>query len=272
MGRLLHFRPRVHFPSTRPITNCSARGPHCTIDPTCQRHRHCAPFEPFLHCHTGPVSSQFLSLSVPFLLWRVDLASQSSPTFPHGFYRTHAQRPRRRRRRFDQLACTSRPPPGQLVALAPQLLRVSAMWVLFHRVVSLARNSRRGRSQWPERRARNSFPFSRNCKATTPTPWARWIKAERTRSFSPIPSFSPISHRHQNAAARRVRGFGPPSSTGRFLSDRTEVWGAGATPGAVGHGCNLALAHRAANFGEFLAVAEDSRSDRLTPWAELLRG
>jgi hypothetical protein len=26
MGRLLHFRPRVHFPSTRPITNCSARG------------------------------------------------------------------------------------------------------------------------------------------------------------------------------------------------------------------------------------------------------
>ena len=88
----------------------------------------------------------------------------------------------------------------------------------------------------------------------------------------PYPLFSPISHRHQNAAARRVRGFGPPSSTGRFLSDRTEVWGAGATPGAVGHGCNLALAHRAANFGEFLAVAEDSRSDRLTPWAELLRG
>ena len=98
------------------------------------------------------------------------------------------------------------------------------------------------------------------------------IRGPEPDPYPPLPSLAPTSHRHQNAAARRVRGFGPPSSTGRFLSDRTEVWGAGATPGAVGHGCNLALAHRAANFGEFLAVAEDSRSDRLTPWAELLRG
>jgi hypothetical protein len=189
LGRLPHFRPIAFFRSAVPTEETArvprlicgpgssgggcARGPHCTIDPTCQRHRHCAPFEPFLHCHTGLVASQFLSLSVPFLLWRVDLASQSSPTFPHGFYRTHAQRPPRRRRRFDQLARTSRPPPGQLVALAPRLLLVSAMWVLFHRVVSLARNSRRGRSQRPERRARNSFPFSLNCKATTPTPPVR---------------------------------------------------------------------------------------------------
>ena len=145
------------------------------------------------------------------------------------------------------------------------------MWVLFHRVVSLARNSRRGRSQRPERRARNSFPFSRNCKATTPTPWARWIKAERTRSFSAIPSFSPISHRHQNAAARRVRGFGPPSSTGRFLSDWTEVWGAGAPPGPVGHGWNLALAHRAADDQGFLAVAALPPWNRPSSWPALFR-
>jgi hypothetical protein len=51
MGRLLHFRPRVHFPSTRPITNCSARGlgqlPRGTHWPASLAHR--------AHFHAGPV-------------------------------------------------------------------------------------------------------------------------------------------------------------------------------------------------------------------------
>jgi hypothetical protein len=81
------------------------------------------------------------------------------------------------------------------------------------------------------------------------------IRGPEPDPYPPLPSVAPTSHRHQNAAARRVRRFGPPSSTGRFLSDWTEVWGAGASPGPVGHGWNLSLAHRAADDQEFLAVA-----------------
>jgi hypothetical protein len=83
-------------------------------------------------------------------------------------------------------------------------------------------------------------------------------KSQAHALFLPYPLFSPISPRHQNAAASRVRGFSPPSSTGRFLSDWTEVWGAGAPPGPVGHGWNLAWAHRAADDLEFLVVAASS--------------
>ena len=81
------------------------------------------------------------------------------------------------------------------------------------------------------------------------------IRGPEPDPYPPLPSIAPTSHRHQNAAARRVRRFGPPSSTGRFLSDWTEVWGAGASPGPVGHGWNLSMAHRAADDQEFLAVA-----------------
>jgi hypothetical protein len=62
------------------------------------------PFGPSTNClraaqHLTPVVRAYSLPSGPSnqllyshpCLWRVDLASQSSPTFPHGFYRTHAQ-------------------------------------------------------------------------------------------------------------------------------------------------------------------------------------
>jgi hypothetical protein len=97
------------------------------------------------------------------------------------------------------------------------------------------------------------------------------IRGPEPGPYSPLPSLAPISHRHQNAAAHRVKEFGPPSSTGRFLSDWTEVWGAGAPPGPVGHGWNLALAHRAADDQGFLAVAALPPWNRPSSWPALFR-
>jgi hypothetical protein len=81
------------------------------------------------------------------------------------------------------------------------------------------------------------------------------IRRPEPDAYPPLPYLAPTSHRHQNAAVRRVRRFGPPSSTGRFLSDWAEVWGDGASPGRAGHGRNFSLADRTADGRELLAGA-----------------